>query len=93
MRTERSLKRLSSAKEELERELKNRLTRALEELKVALEGKESQDLEELEAEEEVKDFRELLGTLPRELEQGRRAKPPKALAGKGSSHTGSKGSE
>lgn len=39
----------------------------MEELKVALEGKESQDLEELEAEEEVKNFREFLNTLPREL--------------------------
>jgi MoxR-like ATPase len=59
--------KLSRAKEDLERELKNRLTRALEELKVALEGKESQDLEELEATEEVKNFREFLNTLPREL--------------------------
>lgn len=48
--------KLSKAKEELERALKNRLTKALEELKVALEGKESQDLEELEAEEKVKEL-------------------------------------
>ncbi len=64
---EEESEKLSKAKEELERELKNRLIRALEDLRIALEGRESQDLEQLEAMEEVKNFREFLSKLPREL--------------------------